>query len=101
MKQFKELNVTPLIKGFVGEKIKMNKVINKQISVSDFRIAKTKFDDKKGNGNCLYLQVTVDDVKRVIFTSAVGLMNSIEQVKKEDFPFLTTIVQDNERFEFT
>jgi hypothetical protein len=31
----------------------------------------------------------------------MGLMDQIEKVPKEKFPFKTTIIKENERFEFT
>lgn len=99
MKSFKQFNIQTTSKNFEGDKIKIAKVLNKEIIVHDYKIEDSKFD--KGSGKCLYLQIHVDNAKRVLFTGSVSLMEMIKQVAKEDFPFTTTIVRENERFQFS
>jgi hypothetical protein len=99
MKRFSQFNIKPMNKGFVGEKINIHRIINKPIVVHDFKIEKSKYE--KGHGRCLYLQITVDGTMRVVFIGSAALMDLIEQVPREEFPFETTIVKENERFEFT
>jgi hypothetical protein len=99
MKQFKELGIKPTIQGFVGDKIRIDKILNKEILVCDYRIEVSKYE--KGNGKCLYLQIEIDSVKRVVFTGSSVLMDVIIQIEKRHFPFSTTIVRENDRFEFT
>jgi hypothetical protein len=100
MKQFKEMGITAEVKGFVGDKIKIDRILNKEIIVHGFEIKDSKFTGK-GHGKCMYLQITFDNEKRVVFTSSVYLMNMIGKVVTDDFPFKTTIVKTNEHLEFT
>jgi hypothetical protein len=67
--------------------------------VSDFKIEKSRFE--KGNGKCLYLQIEIGQAKHVLFTGSAGLMDQIEKVPRDKFPFKTTIVRENEMFQFT
>jgi hypothetical protein len=100
MTAFKDLGIKPAEKGFTGDKIKMSKVLNKQIKVEAFKIEASKFTDK-GNGKRLVLQVVVDEKQHIIITGSTYLMDAINQVPKDKFPFTTTIVEEMERFEFT
>jgi hypothetical protein len=99
MKSFKQFNIQVTSKSFEGDKIKIDRVLNKEIIVHAFKIEDSKFE--KGNGKCLYLQIHVDNAKRVLFTGSASLMEMIKQVDKNDFPFTTTIVRENERFQFS
>lgn len=99
MKQFSQFNIKPITKTFTGDKIKIDRVLNKRITVVTYKIEKSKFE--KGNGNRLCLQIEVDGTSRIIFTGSTILMDMIEQVPKTNFPFTTTIVRESERFEFT
>jgi len=67
--------------------------------VLDYKIEKSKFE--KASGKCLHLQIELNQTKHVIFTGSTGLMDQIEKVPREKLPFKTTIVKENERFEFT
>ncbi len=89
----------PQSKSFEGDKIKIDRILNKQITVEAYKIEVSKYD--KGTGKCLYIQVLVDGSKRVLFTGSANLMDMINQVPKDKFPFKTTIIKENERFEFT
>lgn len=96
MKSFSQLGVkTDLQEVFTGEKIKIGRVINREIIVHDFRIEPSKF-----SGQCLYLQIEIDGAKRVVFTGSQGLLQVIQKIPKTEFPFTTTIVEENERYEF-
>lgn len=99
MNQFKDFGIKPQSKAFEGDKIKIDRVLNKNISVLDFKIEQSKFE--KGNGKCLYMQIEVDGQKRVLFSGSASLMDMIQQVDKSQFPFGTTIIKENERFQFT
>ena len=98
MYSFKDFGIKPTDNGFEGEKIKIDRVLNKSITVYAYTIEKSKFD--KGNGKCLYMQIEVDGAKRVLFTGSGRLM---EMIKNDNvkLPFETTIIKQNERFEFT
>ncbi len=99
MKSFKEFGIKATSQTLVGDKIKIERVLNRLITVHDFRVVESKYD--KGNGKCLHLQVELDDTKRVIFTGSSVLIDLIQQVPKGEFPFQTTIVKDDGRYEFT
>ena len=100
MNSFAEFNIKLNNKSFEGEKIKINKVLNKEIIVFDFNISDSKVYKEKGTGKCLKLQIEYNNEKRIIFTSSCGLIEMIEQVPKDGFPFTTKIIQENERFIF-
>lgn len=99
MKDFKDLGVKPAQQIMQGEKIKIDRVLNKEIIVHYYEIKPSKFD--RGNGKCLYIQIEIDSVKRVLFTGSGVLMETIEKIPKDAFPFKTTIIKDNDRFQFT
>lgn len=99
MNAFKDFGIKTQVKSFEGDKIKIDRILNKVISVEAYKIELSKFD--KGTGKCLSLQILVDSSKRVVFTGSANLMEMIEQVPKDKFPFNTTIIKENERFEFT
>ena len=98
MKSFSELGVTS--SGLKGKKISIDEVINKEIVVESHLIKPSKYDDK-GNGKCLYLQITLDSEERVVFTGSVVLQDIINRIPSDAFPFKTTIVKKNKRYEFS
>ena len=100
MRKFSELNISASAQGLKGKKISIDEVLNKEIIVEAYRIANSKYDDK-GNGKCLYLQIKLDNEERVVFSGSVVLQDIIEQVPADDFPFQTTIIKRNKRYEFT
>ncbi len=100
MKSFSEFNIKPKHGRFVGEKIKMYNVLNRPIIVHDYKINESKFRDN-GNGKCLYLQIELEDKKRVLFTGSKVLTNMIKQVPREELPFQTVITKEGESFQFT
>lgn len=81
----------------------MSKIIDREIIVHAFRITESTVEEfkKKGNGSCLHLQIEFNEEMRIVFTSSVGLIDAIEQIPKDGFPFTTTIIRDNDRFMFT
>jgi hypothetical protein len=96
MKSFKEIGTKPLTKSFEGEKIKIERVLNVEIIVLDFRVNPSKYE-----GERLDLQIELNGNKRLVFTSSKFLREQIEKVDKSNFPFKTTIIRENEHFEFT
>ena len=98
--QFKDFGIKVQNKGFIGDKIKIDRVLNRRIVVHDYKIEPSKFEEK-GDGYRLTMQVEVNGQKHVIFTSSTALKEMIKQVPRERLPFETTIIKDNERYEFT
>ncbi len=81
MHKFSELGIVVAERKMVGDKIEIYKVLNLGISVLDYEIKPTKFEDNKnkGNGLCLKLQIDLKGTKRVIFTSSVKLQDQISR----------------------
>lgn len=94
-KSFKDLGIVNATPGFTGDKIKMNRVLNREITIIDYKIEKSKFKD-----NYLLMQIEVNGQRHVLFTGSMTLQNTIQQIRKEDFPITTTITEDNERYQF-
>ena len=101
MNKFNQFGIEPKSKALEGDRIPIDRVFNKLIIVEDFQIKPSKYQEK-GNGKCLYLQVVVDNSKRIVFTGSVNLQEMISNVPKDKFPFETTIIKnDNKQFIFT
>jgi Tat protein secretion system quality control protein TatD with DNase activity len=103
MNKFNQFDIKVKTKGFEGDKIKMSKILNREIVVHAFKIedSKVKAFQEKGSGKCLHMQISINDEMHIVFTSSHGLMEAIQQIPDEGFPFTTTIIQENERFRFT
>lgn len=101
MNKFSQLGVKVNTQHFVGDKIKMPKVLNIEITVHAYKLEPSKHFQNKGTGQCLYLQITFNGEKRILFTSAVGMIEAIQQVPRDKFPFDTVIKEEDKRFYFT
>jgi hypothetical protein len=99
MNTFKDLNVKIEKQGFVGDKIKIDRIFNREIVVEGYKIVDSKYPEK-GNPKCLHLQIILGNNRHVVFTGSMMLMDQIKQIPATSFPFKTTIVKENERFEF-
>lgn len=99
IKSFKDLGIAPADIGLVGEKIKIDKVLDKQITVQKFTIRPSKYTEK-GNGQCLKIQILYGEENRVIFTGSGSLMETIQKIPADAFPFTTTIKKENDCFQF-
>ncbi len=99
MKSFSDFNIPVPTGSFTGEKIKIAKIMNREIIVHDSRIDDSKFPKNK-SGKVLVLQIEVDSEKRVLFTGSDILIGQIQHVQKEDYPFTVTIVKEGEHFQF-
>ena len=100
MGKFKDFGISIVTKVFTGDKIKISRVLNREITVHDYKIEESKFTES-GNGKCLYLQISIGDVKHVLFSGSQYLMQQIQLVPAEGFPFTTTIIEDNESYQFS
>jgi hypothetical protein len=98
MIQFKDLGIEPEVNYFVGKSISIDEILNLPITVSGFKVEPSK---KKVNTNYLTLQIEIENKKRVVFTGATILIQTIKKVPEDKFPFSTTIVKKNEYLEFT
>jgi hypothetical protein len=101
MNNFKDFNIRPSSTAFIGDKIKISKIFDKQVSVHKFKIVESKLDNKKGNGKCLHLQIEMGKEMYLVCTGSATLQDMIQRVDKEKFPFTTTVIKENERYQFT
>lgn len=99
MKKFSDFGIKIESSGFSGDKIKMDKVLNRSIVVHDYKVADSKFKEK--HPKCLYLQISMNGIKFILFSGSKILIETIEKVPKEGFPFSTVIIKENEHFEFS
>lgn len=100
--QFSELNLAPQPKGLIGDKIKIERVLSREISVERFLIKKSQFKNDRGEyGDCLYMQFTMNGNRHVSFSDS-KLTAVIQQIPENKFPFITTIVkQEDGSYQFT
>lgn len=101
MNNFKNMNIKTPPRGFIGDKLKITTVLNKEIIIHDFKLENSKIYTTRGTCKCLCLQISLNGEKHVVFTSSSGLINTIIQIEKNQFPFTTTIIKDDERFIFS
>ena len=104
MKQFKDLGIPSVEQGFLGDKIKIERILDREISVHKYSITDSKFKDKekyKGNGKCLHMEIKLGEQNHVVFTGSGILMSTIDRIPKDSFPFSTKIIKQNDRYEFT
>lgn len=85
---------------FVGTSIEAAQLVDREITVLDYKIKPSKFPEK-GNDKCLHMQLAIGEVKYVCFTIAKGLMADIQKIPNpEGFPFTTTIKKIDRRLIF-
>lgn len=98
MNNFKDFKIIPAVLNFTGEKIKIDRVLNVEIKIHDFKVDNSKH---KVGTEYLTLQIEKAGVKHIIFTGSTILIQMIKQVPKTKFPFTTVIKRENEYYEFT
>jgi hypothetical protein len=98
MKIFKDFDIKPQISSLVGDKIKIERILNREIVVTNFKVEPSKHHK---DTKCLHLEFKLNDNQHVLFTGSTILVQMIEKVPKGNFPFVTTIVKENEHYEFT
>ena len=98
MNNFKNFKIKPNLTNFVGDKIKIDRIINREIIVQKFKIEDSK---AKQGTKFLTLQIELNGTNNVIFTGSKILQEMILQVPENGFPFKTTIIRENEHLEFT
>jgi hypothetical protein len=98
MKKFDEFNITVATSYLAGDKIKIDKTLNREITIEAFKIGPSKFE---GKGPCLHLQFQMNGNQYVCFGSFSRLIEQIKQVPDDGFPFTTTVVKENNVLKFT
>lgn len=67
----------------------------------DYRVVESKFNKKNEDKMCLHLQIEYEGKLRVLFPASDVLIDQIEKVPKDKFPFKTTIVKEMNWYKFT
>lgn len=96
-RRFSDLGISVTPDNLMGEKIKIAKVLGKEVLVKDFKLTDSKYEKTK---HCLTIQVELNGEDKVIFTGSEMLRKQIEQIDKKDFPFLATIANINDTYQF-
>lgn len=99
MNKFSDFGIQ-INKMLVGDKIKISKILDIEVLIVDYMIEESKFPKNK-SGKCLYLQIELNNEKHVVFTGSDVLINQIQQIDKNKFPFSATIIKKGEHFEFS
>lgn len=99
MNKFSDLNIETRKDYFSGDKIKILKILNKEIIVHNYKLNDSRFKNSNSD-KCLYIQIEKDGERFVLFTGSKILADAIKQVQKESFPFTTTITKEGEAFQF-
>ena len=98
MNNFKDFGIARETKGFKGDKIKTDRLLNREITVHDFRIENSK---KQIGTKCLHMQISIGETFYVVFTSGRFLIEDIQKVPAGGLPFKATIVKENDWLKFT
>lgn len=80
-----------------GTKKFMNDILNREITVTDFRITGSK---KRNGTDCLQLQFVMGDDVCVVFTGSSVLIDQIQSAR-ENMPFSATVVKIDKYYSFS
>ena len=97
---FKDLNIEidEEGNGLKGDKISIKRVFNREIKVHEYKIKDSKI---KVGEKCLWLQISINEIMYVMFTGSGIMQRQIQKVAPDDFPIITTIIDDNGKYRFT
>ncbi len=98
--KFGDFKIDTSSTALLGKRIEIEEVFNKTIMVHKFRIVDSKYPKEKAANKCLHLQISIEGTYHVVFTISNALIDQIQQVPKEGFPFETKITKNNRRFQF-
>ena len=85
-----------------GTKVKLDDVLNKEITVLDFRVSPSKYQ-RNNTSDCLTIQFEYPDApgeRHVIFTGSTVLTKTLQQYK-DKLPFITVIRKVDKFYKFT
>ncbi|HXU28137.1 MAG TPA: hypothetical protein VN698_12980 [Bacteroidia bacterium] len=101
VKKFSDMGIKePKNLTFSGDKISINKVLDRPIIVQKYKVEPSNFKDK-GDGKRLTMQLIYSGKQHILWTNSMLLREQISQVPEENLPFETTIKEDNKGFKFT
>eukprot|EP01037_Dinobryon_pediforme_P011467 gene11467-11560_t len=86
MMTFSELGVKS--KNLTGDKITIEEILDKPIKVFDYRVAESKYS----RNNYLMIEIEFEGQKRVIISGSNVLLEDIEKIPKDGFPFCAALV---------
>ncbi len=99
MKKFSDLGIKVESDNFDGNKISVDNLLNRNITVLGYRIDQSKYP-KPGADKCLCIHIEVSGTRHVVFTGSRILRETLLMVSESDFPFTAKIVKENRRLEF-
>jgi hypothetical protein len=94
---FKDFGINTNQKGYKGDKIKTDRLLNREITVHEYKIQDSI---KEAGKKCLHLQISIGETFHVVFTSGMLLMRDIQN-EGIKFPFVTTIIKEDDYLKFT
>ena len=80
-----------------GNKKRLDDILNREITVVDFRLRKST---KRDGTECLQMQFLLDDEVCVLFTGSSVLINQIKEAK-DNIPFVGTVVKMDRYYSFS
>ncbi len=93
MKNFSDFGIATMPSTtIVGDKIKIDRVLNRKITIHAIVFAPSDF-----GGERMDMQIELNGEKRLLRTSSRNLMFQGKQVPPDGLPFDTTIVTDGDR----
>lgn len=81
-----------------GDKVKLDTILNQEITVTGFSTKRSKFDDN--SGKCLTVQFEMNGQKQIFFTGSDVLRDQLERYEDE-IPFMATIKKINRYYTLT
>ncbi len=95
LKRFSDFGIETPPASYQGKKITVDEILNLEILIYSYSITQSKY-----RGDCLCLQISINNVKRIVFTNGQTLIILIQKVPKDGFPFQTTVIKEDKRFLF-
>ena len=82
-----------------GDKVKLKDILNKEITVTGYKIKKSNYTKTSGD-QYLTLQFETNGEKKIFFTGS-GIL--IEQIEKytDKIPFITTVIKIDKYYTFS
>lgn len=82
-----------------GAKLKIDDILNKEITVIGFRVKSSKFT-KANATTCLTIQFMMGDERHIVFTGSQVLLDQCKSYESE-LPFMATVKKIEKYFSFT
>lgn len=92
MNDFGQFKIDPATKGFKGEKININNILNLNIILVAFKVGPSKFEK---SGDRLDMQIIHKGVHRVTWICSKSLIEMIQRVPEDGFPFTVKIIKED------